>query len=289
MDTLLTLLKPRRKWPYLFVAVSIPALAQDLPSPSRCDLNVADWEQARCLLSPVMAYGHIGGQRRSLPAPWRSLLGSHPRKLPTEDRLRAYLKHADIPESDVGGGVDHPISQTAHGQSARYFVIHDTSVLLDASRKKGFPAYVNARGWSDATTKSLVSKKNAHVFIGRTGQSVTAVNFGEALITTKFEKTDQERLAGLFVGVENLQPRLRDGKGIDSVAPMPGFTSSQLKRLAVVYVAASLRAGHWLIPAFHAVLDNGIADAHDDPQHFDLAKFSTILNGVLQEVDGAGR
>lgn len=284
-----TLLKLLRKWPYLLVAVTFPALAQVSPSPTRCNLNVEDWEQARCLLSPVITYGHIGSPRRSLPAPWQSLLGSHPRKLPTEDRFHAYLRHAGIRESDVGGGVDHPISQTAQGQSAHYFVIHDASVLLDAPRKRGFPAYINAKAWSDATTKSLASKKNAHVFIGRTGQSVTAVNFGEALITTKFEKTDQERLAGLFVGVENLQPRLRDGKGIDSVAPMPGFTSSQLKRLAVVYVAASLRAGHWLIPAFHAVLDNGIADAHDDPQHFDLARFSAMLNGVLREVDGTRR
>lgn len=283
------MLKLCRKWLYLLVAVTFPALAQVLPSPARCDLNVADWEQARCLLSPVMAYGHVGNPRRSLPAPWRSLLGSHPRILPTEDRLQAYLRHAGIRESDVGGGVDQPVSQTAQRQSAHYFIIHDTSVLLDASRKRGFPAYVNARAWSDVKIKALASKKNAHVFIGRTGQSVTAVNFSETLITTKFEKTDQNRLAGLFVGVENLQPRLRDGKGIDSVAPNPGFTPSQLKRLSVVYVAASVRAGHWLIPAFHAVLDNGIADAHDDPQHFDLAKFSAMLNGVLREVDGAGR
>ena len=41
----------------------------------------------------------------------------------------------------------------------------------------------------------------------------------------------------------------------------------------MLYVLASARAGTWMIPAFHANIDRGIPDAHDDPQNFNLAAF----------------
>ena len=271
----------------LLVVATVSALAEPLPSPARCDLNAPDWDQARCLLSPVRTYGVIGSPKKTLPVPWHKLLGEHPLEVPPAARLTAFLRKAGIREKDVGGALDQPLSRNLPGQGARYFIIHDTSVLLDTPARNGFPAYVNGKAWSDAMIKALAGKKNAHVFVGRTGQSATAVDFGEALVTTKFEKTRRDVLEGLFVGVENLQPRLRDGKGIDSIAPLPGFTRAQLKRLAVVYVAASVRAGRWLIPAFHAVLDSGIPDGHDDPQHFDLPVFSAALNGVLLDMGRA--
>jgi len=216
-----------------------------------------------------------------LPVPWKKLFMDHQQVLPSVENFRAYLRQAGIQEKDIGGGLGQPISKNSYGENARYFIIHDTSTLLEARGKRGFPAYSNGKAWSDGKIKILEQKKNAHVFIGRTGQSSTAVDLGQALVTTKFEKANRERLEGLFVGVENIQPRRLDSKGIDSISPVPGFTQTQLKRLAVVYVAASIRAGRWLIPAFHAVLDNGIKDGHDDPQHFDLDQFSAALNEVL--------
>lgn len=260
------------------------ALARTLPSPALCDLNVSDWDQARCLLSPVKTYGAVGSPRAGLPEPWLKLLGDHPQAVPSVERFRAYLTRFGVQEDDVGGPLDRPVSSNTVGEKARYFIIHDTSVLLEANKKLGFPASINGKAWSDALIAVLARKKNAHVFVGRAGQSITAVDFGEALVTTKFEKTRRDLLEGLFVGVENLQPRLRGSKGIDSLAPVPGFTRSQLKRLAVIYVAVSVRAGRWLIPVFHAVLDSGIPDAHDDPQHFDLDMFSAALNGVLSDL-----
>ena len=279
-------MKPPHLLAALLVMAAVPVPAQPLPSPARCDLNASDWDQARCLLSPVKTYGVVGSPGHALPKPWQKLLGEQSLEVPSAQRLRTYLRKVGVQEKDVGGALDQPISRNSFGQGARFFIIHDTSVLLDTPGQGGFPAYVNGKDWSGAMIKALAQKHNAHVFVGRTGTSATAVDFAEALVTTKFEKTSREHLEGLFVGVENLQPRLRDGKGIDSIAPVPGFTQAQLKRLAVIYVAASVRAGRWLIPAFHAVLDNGIADAHDDPQHFDLAKFSAALSGVLLQLSG---
>lgn len=262
--------------------VASASRAGDLPSPARCDLNATDWAQALCLLTPVKTYGELGSYRQSLPAPWQRLLNDQ-QALPAAANFRVYLRRRGIEEQDIGGALARPISRNAEGETARYLVIHDTSSLLAQPGTDTFPRFANGPAWSENQLRLLVLKKNAHVFIGRTGHSSTAVDLGEALITTKFEKANRERLEGLFVGVENIQPRLLDRRGIDSIAPAPGFTRAQMQRLAVVYVAASIRAGRWLIPAFHAVLDSGIADAHDDPQHFDLAGFSAVLNRLLSE------
>jgi hypothetical protein len=52
--------------------------------------------------------------------------------------------------------------------------------------------------------------------------------------------------------------------------------------LAALYVYASARAGHWLIPAFHSTVDDLIPDAHDDPQNFDLGRFGKELDKLVQ-------
>jgi hypothetical protein len=91
-------------------------------------------------------------------------------------------------------------------------------------------------------------------------------------------------LKGLFLHVELVQPRKRHPKfrgDNDYLAPQPGFTSEQYDALALTYTVASLRAGQWLIPAYHAVLDKGIPDGHDDPQNFDLDAFAGSLARLL--------
>jgi hypothetical protein len=65
------------------------------------------------------------------------------------------------------------------------------------------------------------------------------------------------------------------------VAPVPGFTDLQYERLALSFVCASARKGEWLIPAFHCNIDKGISGGHDDPQNFELIKFT---NEVLKLV-----
>ena len=70
----------------------------------------------------------------------------------------------------------------------------------------------------------------------------------------------------------------------DRIAPEPGLTDAQLDRLALVYVAASVRRGAWLIPAFHAAVEAGIPEAHDDPQNFDLARWAERLGRLIGEL-----
>ena len=51
--------------------------------------------------------------------------------------------------------------------------------------------------------------------------------------------------------------------------------------LAALYVYVSARAGRWLIPGFHATVDAGIPDAHDDPQNFELERFAAELEALV--------
>jgi hypothetical protein len=98
----------------------------------------------------------------------------------------------------------------------------------------------------------------------------------------------KEKSRGLFVHTELVQPRRSDPTGQpgnDGLAPSPGFTEPQLDRLALLYVVASLQHGSWMVPAFHANVDAGIPDAHDDPQNFDLNLWSKRLNLLLQSLE----
>jgi len=54
--------------------------------------------------------------------------------------------------------------------------------------------------------------------------------------------------------------------------------------LVAAYLVASARAGKWLIPGFHATIDEGIPQAHDDPQHFDLVRFATLLEWAARQL-----
>ncbi len=69
--------------------------------------------------------------------------------------------------------------------------------------------------------------------------------------------------------------------------PNPPFTLPQYERLALLYAVASVRAGAWIIPTFHAALDGGIRGGHDDPLGFDLAAFDRSLTRLVERVNGA--
>ena len=82
-----------------------------------------------------------------------------------------------------------------------------------------------------------------------------------------------------------IQPRRSAGGGRnDAQTPDPSFTTVQYERLALLYIIASVRAGHWLIPAFHAVIDGHIPNGHDDPLNFDIDSFAAALERVMARV-----
>ena len=221
----------------------------------------------------------------SLPEPLDQLLTKPSIDL-NKDQLKKFLVANGIKEQDIGGSLDNPVSKNGNNEIARYFVIHDTS--SPNFKNAPFPDNINQSSWSGNNLSD--APKVAHIFINRVGESVTKVDFKTAVDATKYERNDSQ--IGLFLHVESVQPRRCKPKSgqakcsapfNDAIAPDPGFTQVQLKRLAVVYIAASVRRGKWLIPAFHVVLDQGVGD-HDDPQNFILDKWTEQLNLVLNEI-----
>ena len=269
----------------LLLCLSLPALAQ-----KQAACPYAAWKsgfqgdaraQATCLLRPVKLYARLGASA-ALP----DFLDRHVGKKTTLEpaRLRAWLAEQGIAEADVGGAVDAPLSRAVGrlaAPMARYFVIHDTSYpnfLLET-----IPEHINDAGWDfndfNIRNPALGGGPKGHVYVNRLGGSLAVRDFGTAGYASKLEK-DKPSLTGLFLHVELVQPRHSvpgGGKGNDGLAPAPGFTPAQYDRLALLYIAASVRKGTWLIPAFHAVLDTGFANGHDDPQNFSLAEWSAAL------------
>jgi len=251
-------------------------------------------QQAECLTRAVGRGAAIGGP--TLTAFLRERAG-RPVDV-SRARLAAYLAELNVDPADLGGPIAEPVS-------ARYFIIHDTSTP-NCSDEDFSRQLCPARGVMppdrDTPRWAALAKffghprpfpdRLAHAFTNRIGDSVTEVAFSAHIPTTKFEGcSDPAAKTGLFLGIENIQPRIGapavpapGRKANDLVAPVPGFSAAQYRRLALLYVAASVRQGRWLIPAFHAVLDSRYADGHDDPQNFDMPAFSDAVKGHLDRL-----
>jgi len=244
-------------------------------------------EQAVCLLRHVKMYGQLDPPLPSLSAPLDKLIGG--RMAIDKNVLQRYLIAHNIKEADIGGAILDPVSRANNNASGaelvRYFVIHDVST--PNFLEKPFPANINEATGPGNNLNRWKDIKKTHVYINRVGESVTAVDFKTPLRATKFELQDVRR-KGLFLHTELVQPRRSDPNGRtgnDALAPNPGFTETQLNCLALVYVAASVRRGAWLIPVFHAAIDVGIPDAHDDPQNFDMTLWMGRLDSLLQTLE----
>src|SRR5262249_18566927 len=233
-------------------------------------------EQAKCLLRTVRVGGNVGDDAAALPQVLSNLVGK-PVDI-TRDQLKSYLSHMGIAANDIGGALAASVSRTSNGTKARYFVIHDTSDELPGN---SFPAHINQATWR-SNNLATRSKNSAHIFINRLGQSATGHNYSVSWRATKRERNAD--LKGLFLHHELIQPRIKGSYRYHAVGPQPGFTSAMMDRLALCYVAASLRSGTWMIPAFHCVLDLGISDGHDDPQNFDLFQWGGAIEKLVNDI-----
>jgi hypothetical protein len=283
------------------IATRLEVRAQEMPcvfDDSALSYAGSPQAQARCLLRPVQIGGHLAAPLKRLPAPLNKLIGESLKV--SRAALGRYLIAQNINEADIGGSLSDPLSRAnpveVDAAFARYFVIHDVSTpnYLD----NPFPPDINEASWVwNDLRRKWIKTKVTHVYISRTGESVTAVDFKEQLPDphhgTKFARDRlRNRGKGLYLHVELVQPRRRDPSGApdnDRIAPLPGFTDAQLKRLALVYIAASVRGGRWLVPAFHAAVDAGIPDAHDDPQNFDLTRWANHLGALLKSIKSSGQ
>ena len=252
-------------------------------------------EQARCLLSPVSIRGAVGPRLAKLPEPLDSLVGQP--VAVTKEALRQHLAARGITEAELGGSLDARLARanndSASAPLATYFVIHDTSTPNMKLSVTDFPANVNGADfvfsgtrWNDPAVHR--NSAQAHLYITRDGRSTPAGGrtFATPWRATRRESINGTRLKGLFLHIENVQPRRSNPAGAagnDQIAPVPGFSDAHLDRLALVYLAASVRRGTWMIPAYHAVLDKHpeISGGHDDPQNFDLQRFAERLCALL--------
>lgn len=245
--------------------------------------------QANFLLRSILPMGVIDSALTVLPDYLNSILVDSI-ELPVVHQVEAFITSKSISQDDLGGSLKSPISKNTHGTKARYFVIHDTST--PNFNEEDFPSNVDSTDWKHNDVHTIwKDRKLAHVFVGRTGKSYSPVHFDTPWRATKFEYRglDAAISKGLFIHIELVQPRRSDPSkwtGNDILAPTPGFTVSQYERLALLYISASYRSGSWLIPAFHANLDAGIPDGHDDPQNFNLSAFSEAISRVMKDLNG---
>jgi hypothetical protein len=241
-------------------------------------------QQAACLIRPVARWGKLGPAMSSLPPVLADHVG-RASDLPNRSALAALLAELHL-DRQLGEALTDPISRAGdndpNAPAARYLVIHDTS----GPKFSSFPADIdeNRKINNLARFHCSDSAEIAHVIVNRVGDLYVGHDMHLPWRSTKFERALNfgSELKGLFLHVELIQPR-RGGRH-DVVAPNPGFTTVQYDRLALIYTLASVRAGQWLIPAFHAVIDYDILDGHDDPQNFDLESFAHKLQMLLDRL-----
>jgi hypothetical protein len=202
------------------------------------------------------------------------------------ERLASELAAAGI-VMDASGPLSRAYDGDVFAPAARYFVIHDTSQPF--YRNRPFPADLDADPEVENIQRYMGPDAVAHFFVSRTGHVLVGHELSVAWRATKLESRVIGLPAkGLFIHVETVEPRRSDDRafpGNDFIAPDPGFTAVQYERLALLYAATSARAGVWLIPAFHADLDEGLPAAHDDPQNVSLDAFAQALAALCLRIE----
>jgi hypothetical protein len=248
-------------------------------------------EQAMCLMRGMDATRNLAPPLEGLP-PALSIRIGETAGLPSRQALASYLSRQGL-EWDFAAYLWDPVSRARDNDPdappARYFVIHDTSGPNYGHR--AFPGDID----TDPEYESLADYAcsdgwgRAHVFINRTGEMLLAHDYSIAWRETKFEQAAEfgGALQGLFLHNELVQPRKsapHHSSRNDAQSPDPAFTTAQYDRLALLYTIASVRAGQWLIPAFHAAIDADIPDGHDDPLNFDIQSLATSLDRLIEKL-----
>ncbi len=242
-------------------------------------------EQARCLLTPVRTGGYLNERLETLPPAFEDYVGNA-KDMPSRDALRHLLRERGLeaPSVPISKSPCRTGTTTIRSRAAR-LTLSSMTPRHPNFGNKAWPADIDADQGINRLARYACSNniERAHTFINRSGEILYPHDFGKPWRATKFETATNfaHALRGLFIHNELIQPRKRHPKfrgRNDFKAPEPGFSAAQYDALALMYVVASARAGFWMIPAYHAVLDEGIYDKHDDPQNFDLNAFADSLD-----------
>ena len=250
-------------------------------------------QQAMCLMRGMDTTRNLGPMLEGLPPALARRVGETS-GLPARDALSAYLSKLDL-EWDFATYLWQPVSR-AHDNDpdapmAKYFVIHDTSGPYYGHRD--FPDDINVNPKVNNLKSFACSDEwgKAHVVVNRRGDMLLNHDFSIPWRETKFEQAVEfgGALKGLFVHIEMIQPRRAGAGGGDGHSPDPAFTPAQYDRLALLYTIVSVRAEHWLVPAFHAALDADIRNGHDDPLNFKVDSFADSLDRLMEKLQGTGQ
>ncbi len=247
-------------------------------------------EQAMCLMRGMDVTRNLGPTLQSLPDALASRVGANT-GLPSREALSEFLSKADLEYSFAAylwQPLSHAEDNNPDAPMARYFVIHDTSGPNYGHR--GFPDDINVNPKINNLQNFVCSDEwgKAHVVLSRTGAMLLDHELSTPWRETKFEQAAEfgGELKGLFLHVEMIQPRRAGAHGGDSRSPDPAFSPVQYDRLALLYTVASVRAGRWLIPAFHAALDADLPNGHDDPLNFSVESFADSIDRLGKTLAG---
>ena len=250
-------------------------------------------QQAMCLMRGMDATRNLAPTLEGLPPGLAKRIGETT-GLPSRETLSAYLSKLDL-EWDFAAYLWQPVSRARDNDPdapmAKYFVIHDTSGPYYGHRAFPDDINVNPKINNLQTFACTDEWGKAHVVVNRMGDSLVNHDFSIPWRETKFEQAAEfgGALKGLFVHIEMIQPRRAGAGGGDGHSPDPAFTPAQYDRLALLYTIVSVRAGRWLIPAFHAALDADIRNGHDDPLNFKVDSFADSLDRLMEQLQGAGQ
>ena len=244
-------------------------------------------EQAMCLMRGMDATRNLGPPLGSLPPALAGRVGETS-GLPSREALSSLLSEQGLGD-DFASHLSQPVSRAYDNDPdaplARYFVIHDTSGPTYG--RHGFPDDIDTNPKINNLANFVCSDEwgKAHVVVNRSGGMLLNHELSIPWRETKFEQAAEfgGALKGLFLHTELIQPR-RYGRGGDGHSPDPAFSAAQYDRLALLYAIASVRAGQWLIPAFHAAIDADIPNGHDDPLNFDIQSFADSLDRLVEKL-----
>lgn len=240
-------------------------------------------ETTSCLLKKVRPKG-AGADVQTIP-PW--LLNRVAQPFPHSAlQVRAYLEANGVSSSTI---TDRLAANDA--PSLRYFVIHDTSSPEFQAPISDFPANINDSSWPGNRLAGWVGiAERVNLLISRDGNSRVLRPWGasRSMPATKLEQGSNVPTArAVFAHVENIQPRIKPAGSWGWRAPEPGLSQLQERRLAEAYIVASLHAGRWLIPAYHFNIDQGMINAHDDPQNMNLVSWVNQIEKIEAAIAGS--
>jgi hypothetical protein len=263
-----------------------------------CEFNPATFsfagepeQQAMCLMRSATARRNLGPMLETLPPAIGSRVGQSS-GLPEREAIATLLvEHGLV--WDYASFLWQPISRARNNDpdapQARYLVIHDTSAPNFGRRP--FPENIDEHRSINSLNRFRCGDgwEAAHVIINRTGAMLLGHELSQPWRAMRFERATRfgTDLRGLFLHVELVQPRRSQpgrGRRNDAQAPTPGFSDIQYDRLALIYTIASVRAGRWLIPAFHIAIDSGIRGGHDDPQNFEINVFAGSVERLVNRL-----